>query len=104
MAMVNIQRGQFKTRVSKKAYESFFKNKGYRIVSEDSEKEEEHKIEMMEEHESETVEESDNIPISDMNAKQLRKFAEENGIDVSGAKSTEQARAIVRKTLKERNM
>lgn len=42
-------------------------------------------------------EDVESIPIAEMSAKQLRKYAEIKGIDVSGVKSTKEARDIIRK-------
>lgn len=43
----------------------------------------------------------ESIPIGEMNGKQVRQYAELKGIDVSGAKSTREAKDIIRKWMQE---
>lgn len=102
MAMVKARRGQHEVVVSKNAFESMFKHKGYRIVEEQKsnmeEKFEKQEEQMEEENEVET------IPVSEMNKEQLLEFAKEHNIDTSRAKSVREARQIIQKTIRESNM
>lgn len=106
MAFVLAIRNKHQIKVSKKAYENIFKKRGYKLIGE--EKEEKHnKVEMVEEPEyTEEVEEveEETIPISEMNREQLMNFAKENNIDTSSAKSVKEARQIIQKAIRERNV
>ena len=109
MAFVLAVRNKHQIKVSKKAYENIFKKRGYKLIGE--EKEEKHnKVEKVEEPEyTEEVEEmeeveEETIPISEMNREQLMNFAKENNIDTSSAKSVKEARQIIQKAIRERNV
>lgn len=106
MAFVLAVRNKHQIKVSKKAYENIFKKRGYKLICE--EKEEKHsKAEKVEEPEyTEEVEEveEETIPISEMNREQLMNFAKENDIDTSSAKSVKEARQIIQKAIRERNV
>ena len=114
--MVKAKKGKNIIKVSKKSYERMFKDKGYVLIDEHAEnvpdeyesneepiytpEHEEH-----EEHEGEETEVNiDEIPISEMNSKQLREFAIKHNIDTKSARSVKDARKIVQEAVKEMNM
>lgn len=105
MAMVIIKRGKSVYKVSRKTYESQFKEKGFEIIEQEtSEKEDD----VMEEQEVEEVEkeqeELEKIPISEMNKEQLIEYAEKHNIDTSSAKNVREARQIIQKAVRESKM
>ena len=109
MAMVNVIIGHEVRKVSKDAYERMFKPKGYRLVDgfEEEVKQEDDKIldvEVDEIEESENEEAKEEIPISNMNKSQLMKFAKEHNIDTHGARNVAEAREMIQKAMRERNM
>lgn len=96
-------------KVSKKAYEHLYKNKGYVLVDDDGvqigEDVHEDVIDETDFAESEHVEqEVDEIPISEMNSTQLKQFAKEHNIDTSSANNVKEARRIIQKAVREGNM
>ena len=114
--MVKAKKGKNIIKVSKKSYERMFRDKGYVLIDENAEnvpdeyesneepiytsEHEEH-----EEHEEEETEVNiDEIPISEMNSKQLREFAIKHNIDTKSARSVKDARKIVQEAVKEMNM
>lgn len=85
-------------RVSRAAYEANYKNKGYRLVTE-------RKTKKQEAYEPEQEsKKQENIPIAEMNKKQLMEFAREHEIDTSAAQTVNEAREIIREELKRRKM
>lgn len=104
--MVVARRGQRTVRVSRSAYEKIYKPKGFMIVSEDAVKTEEVKESKEAEPNVEEVENEDvdTIPISDMTAKQLRDYANKNGIDTTSARNLGEARKIVKEAIKNAKM
>lgn len=109
MAMVNVIIGHEVRKVSKDAYERMFKPKGYRLADgfEEEVKQEDDKIldvEVDEIEESEHEEAREEIPISQMNKSQLMKFAKEHNIDTHGARNVAEAREMIQKAMRERNM
>lgn len=106
MAMVVARRGQHEIKVSKKSFETLFKNKGYRIIGE----EKVDKKTIMEDNFDDDVEtekedeEVETIPISEMSKDQLAEYAKENNIDTSSARNVREARQIIQKTIRERKM
>ena len=117
--MVKAKKGKNIIKVSKKSYERMFKDKGYILIDEHEEsvqdeyesneepiytpEKDEH--EEYEEHEEEETEVNiDEIPISEMNSKQLREFAIKHNIDTKSARSVKDARKIVQEAVKEMNM
>lgn len=119
--MVKAKKGKNIIKVSKKSYERMFKDKGYILIDEHAENvpdEFENEIneepiytpehEEYEEHEQHEEEETevnvDEIPISEMNSKQLREFAIKHNIDTKSARSVKDARKIVQEAVKEMNM
>ena len=105
MAMVNVIIGHEIRKVSKNAYERMFKPKGYRIadVFDEEVKPEDDTIIDIEADEMEESEHEE-VPISQMNKAQLMKFAKEHDIDTHGAKNVAEAREMIQKAMRERNM
>nr|DAH54927.1 MAG TPA: dimeris T4 recombination endonuclease VII [Caudoviricetes sp.] len=102
MAFVIAVRNKHYIKVSKSAYDSIFKKKGYRLVNETKEeKAEEFTNDYTEEVEQEVAETE--IPVSEMNKEQLMKYAEEHGIDTSSAKNVGEARKIIQKAIREQH-
>ena len=122
--MVIARRGRHTIKVSRMSYEKIFRKKGYVVIRdeaeikakqkdvdekkaakdvavEEPEAAQEEQEEVQEEQEEENV---DNIPISDMNKQQLSAYAKKHGIDTSGATSVAQARKIIQKEVRMRNM
>lgn len=98
MAMVTAMRAGKVVRVSRAAYEANYKNKGYRIITEQATKKQG-------EYEPERgTRKQENIPIAEMNKKQLMEFAREHEIDTSAAQTVNEAREIIREELKRRKM
>lgn len=108
MAMVTARRGQHTVKVSKRSYETLFRNKGYRIVGEEEAKQETDMIDTgefeEEEEEEEEVHEVETIPISEMNKEQLAEYAKEHNIDTSGARNVREARQVIQKAIRESKM
>lgn len=116
--MVKAKKGKNIIKVSKKSYERMFKDKGYILIDEHAEnvpdefenESNEEPIytpehEEYEQHEEEETEVNvDEIPISEMNSKQLREFAIKHNIDTKSARSVKDARKIVQEAVKEMNM
>ena len=103
MAMVNVIIGHEIRKVSKNAYERMFKPKGYRLADgfdEEVKPEDDTIIDV----EAEDVNMQEEIPISQMNKSQLMKFAKEHDIDTHGAKNVAEAREMIQKAMRERNM
>lgn len=105
MAMVNVIIGHEIRKVSKNAYERMFKPKGYRLadVFDEEVKPEDDTIIDIEADEMEESEHEE-VPISQMNKAQLMKFAKEHDIDTHGAKNVAEAREMIQKAMRERNM
>lgn len=104
MAMVNVIIGHEIRKVSKNAYERMFKPKGYRLADgfDEEVNPEDDTIIDVEAEEHEKMQEE--IPISQMNKAQLMKFAKEHDIDTHGAKNVAEAREMIQKAMRERNM
>lgn len=105
MAMVNVIIGHEIRKVSKNAYERMFKPKGYRLADgfDEEVKPEDDTIIDVEADEMEEPEHEE-VPISQMNKAQLMKFAREHDIDTHGAKNVAEAREMIQKAMRERNM
>lgn len=88
--MIEARKGNKTIRVTKAAYNSMFKDKGYIIVGE----------QRTEEEHIEEVETSE-VPISEMNKEQLAQFAKEHNIDTSRARNVGDARRIVQKFVRD---
>lgn len=99
MAFVEAVKNRHYIKVSKSAYDSIFKKKGYRLVDEAKKINKEN---IVEEAEHEVIETE--VPVSEMNKEQLMKYAEEHNIDTSSAKNVREARQIIQNAIREQNM
>lgn len=107
--MVIIEKRGIRAKVSRQSYERMFKNKGYRIVGEDTaEKATETKQPEPEKQETKTEETNetnvDEIPVSEMSKEQLAEFASKHNIDTSSARNVREARQIVQKWMRENTL
>jgi hypothetical protein len=100
MAMVTARRGQHTVKVSKRSYETLFRNKGYRIVEDEKDMDAEQTVDYGEPEEQEV----ETVPISEMNKEQLAEYAKEHNIDTSGARNVREARQIIQKAIREAKM
>lgn len=100
MAMVTARRGQYTVKVSKRSYETLFRNKGYRIVEDEKDMDAEQTVDYGEPEEQEV----ETVPISEMNKEQLAEYAKEHNIDTSGARNVREARQIIQKAIREAKM
>lgn len=100
MAMVTARRGQHTIKVSKRSYETLFRNKGYRIVEDEKDMDAEQTVDYGEPEEQEV----ETVPISEMNKEQLAEYAKEHNIDTSGARNVREARQIIQKAIREAKM
>lgn len=100
MAMVTARRGQHTVKVSKRSYETLFRNKGYRIVEDEKDMDAEQTVDYVEPEEQEV----ETVPISEMNKEQLAEYAKEHNIDTSGARNVREARQIIQKAIREAKM
>lgn len=103
--MVVARKGKRTIKVSKRAYETLFRDKGY-VLDNESENVKNVETEYFEEEPEveEEVEEVETIPISDMNKEQLAEYAKEYNIDTSSAKNVREARQIIQKAIRESKM
>ena len=100
MAMVNIMKGEHTVKVSRRSYETMFKQNGYVIVDEA-----EQNIDDFETEEEAVEDDSvDTIPISEMNKEQLAEYATKHNIDTSKAKNVREARQIIQKAIQQSKM
>lgn len=99
MAMVNIMKGEHTVKVSRRSYETMFKQNGYVIVDE-----EEQNIDDFEAEETVEDDSVDTIPISEMNKEQLAEYATKHNIDTSKAKNVREARQIIQKAIQQSKM
>lgn len=106
--MVTARKGDSIIKVSKRSFETMFKDKGYAIVSDEATEKVENVIEepIVEEEvvKTETEETPIETPISEMNKEQLMEYAKEHGIDTSKARNVREARQIIQKVIREKNM
>ena len=120
--MVTARKGDSIIKVSKRSFETMFKDKGYAIVSDEAkEKVENVKVEnvieepIVEEKVENVIEEpiveeevvkteTEETPISEMNKEQLMEYAKEHDIDTSKARNVREARQIIQKFIREKNM
>lgn len=101
--MVTARKGDSIIKVSKRSFETMFKDKGYVVVlDEATEKVETVAEPIIEEDVVET--ETEETPISEMNKEQLMEYAKEHGIDTSRARNVREARQIIQKVIREKNM
>lgn len=104
--MVIIEKRGVRTKVSRQSYERMFKNKGFRIVGEDTAKEKaKEKQPGPEKQETKTEEANetnvDETPVSEMTKEQLAEFATKHGIDTSSARNVREARQAVQKWIRD---
>ena len=104
--------------IPRSMYESYFKGKGYMLLNDvmkkkvesgkDTEKEDDGEFTGGHDAGMGTMEEGEqdieSIPLSEMNGKQVKQFAELKGIDVSSANSTREAKDIVRNWMQENGL
>lgn len=114
--MVIAERGRSRIKVSRSAFDTIFWKKGYRVVKDEADVREEKSDEQKQQEVSEAVSEAekeesqesedalDEIPISDMNKQQLSEYAKKHNIDTSSASSVAQARKIIQREVRNRNM
>lgn len=99
MAMVNIMKGEHTVKVSRRSYETMFRQNGYVIVDEAEQNTDDFETEETAEDDS-----VDTIPISEMNKEQLAEYATKHNIDTSKAKNVREARQIIQKAIQQSKM
>lgn len=105
MAMVTARRGQHTVKVSKRSYETLFRNKGYRIVEDEKDMgSKDTDVEQTVDYGEPEEQEVETVPISEMNKEQLAEYAKEHNIDTSGARNVREARQIIQKAIREAKM
>lgn len=102
--MVTARKGDSIIKVSKRSFETMFKDKGYAIVSDEAKEKVENVIEEPIVEEEVVKIETEETPISEMNKEQLMEYAKEHGIDTSKARNVREARQIIQKVIREKNM
>lgn len=102
--MVTARKGDSIIKVSKRSFETMFKDKGYAIVSDKAKEKVENVIEEPIVEEEVVKTETEETPISEMNKEQLMEYAKEHGIDTSKARNVREARQIIQKVIREKNM
>lgn len=102
--MVTARKGDNIIKVSKRSFETMFKDKGYAIVSDEATEKVENVIEEPIVEEEVVKTETEETPISEMNKEQLMEYAKEHGIDTSKARNVREARQIIQKVIREKNM
>ena len=104
--MVKAVRGDKEIEVSTRSFETMFKPQGYVLKSEVEGTDNIGDIfdEEPQEGFEEPKENIDEIPISDMNKSQLAEYAKKHNIDTSSAKTVSEAKKIIQKVVRERNM
>ena len=104
MAFVKARRGDHVVKVSRKSYETMYKNHGYVLEGQNRKPQKEEKKQEVVEEIEEAAEEIEEIPISDMTKEQLAEFAKAHNIDTSAARNVGEARKIVQKAIREAKM
>ena len=104
MAFVKARRGDHVVKVSRKSYETMYKNHGYVLESQNRKPQKEEKKQEVVEEVEEATEEVEETPISDMTKEQLAEFAKAHNIDTSAARNVGEARKIVQKAIREAKM
>ena len=102
--MIAARKGDSIIKVSKRSFETMFKDKGYAIVSDEATEKVENVIEEPIVEEEVVKTETEETPISEMNKEQLMEYAKEHGIDTSKARNVREARQIIQKVIREKNM
>ena len=104
MAFVKARRGDHVVKVSRKSYETMYKNHGYVLEEQNRKPQKEEKKQEVVEEVEEATEEVEETPISDMTKEQLAEFAKAHNIDTSAARNVGEARKIVQKAIREAKM
>ena len=102
--MITARKGDNIIKVSKHSFETMFKDKGYVVVLDEATEKVENVIEEPIVEEEEVKTETEETPISEMNKEQLMEYAKEHGIDTSKARNVREARQIIQKVIREKNM
>lgn len=102
--MVTARKGDNIIKVSKHSFETMFKDKGYVVVSGEATEKVETVIAEQIVEEEVVKTETEETPISEMNKEQLMEYAKEHGIDTSKARNVREARQIIQKVIREKNM
>lgn len=102
--MITARKGDNIIKVSKHSFETMFKDKGYVVVSDEATEKVENVIEEPIVEEEVVKTETEETPISEMNKEQLVEYAKEHGIDTSKARNVREARQIIQKVIREKNM
>lgn len=101
MAFVKARRGDHVVKVSRKSFETMYKNHGYVLEGQNRKPQKEEKKQEVIEEVEEATEEVEETPISDMTKEQLAEFAKAHNIDTSAARNVGEARKIVQKAIRE---
>jgi hypothetical protein len=104
MAFVKARRGDHVVKVSRKSFETMYKNHGYVLEGQNRKPQKEEKKQEVIEEVEEATEEVEETPISDMTKEQLAEFAKAHNIDTSAARNVGEARKIVQKAIREAKM
>ena len=104
MAFVKARRGDHVVKVSRKSFETMYKNHGYVLEGQNRKPQKEEKKQEVIEGVEEAIEEVEETPISDMTKEQLAEFAKAHNIDTSAARNVGEARKIVQKAIREAKM
>lgn len=102
--MITARKGDSIIKVSKRSFETMFKDKGYAIVSDEATEKVETVAEPSIGEEIVVETETEETPISEMNKEQLMEYAKEHGIDTSKARNVREARQIIQNAIREQNM
>lgn len=102
--MITARKGDNIIKVSKHSFETMFKDKGYVVVSGEATEKVETVVEEPIVEEEVIRTETEETPISEMNKEQLMEYAKEHGIDTSKARNVREARQIIQKVIREKNM
>lgn len=102
--MITARKGDSIIKVSKRSFETMFKDKGYVVVLDEATEKVENVIEEPIVEEEVVKTETEETPISEMNKEQLMEYAKEHGIDTSKARNVREARQIIQKVIREKNM
>lgn len=102
--MITARKGDNIIKVSKHSFETMFKDKGYVVVSDEATEKVETVVEESIVEEEVVKTETEETPISEMNKEQLMEYAKEHGIDTSKARNVREARQIIQKVIREKNM
>ena len=102
--MITARKGDNIIKVSKHSFETMFKDKGYVVVSDEATEKVETFIAEPIVEEEVVKTETEETPIPEMNKEQLMEYAKEHGIDTSKARNVREARQIIQKVIREKNM